>query len=176
MIDFETLGTKPNSVVLSLGAVLFNDQGVLGEFYRVFNLLQGDRTKDGATVQWWAKQSPESREIFEQCKTGTDLSLLPEEFNKFVGTHRVQIWSNGADFDIPILNNIYDQYKATVPWKFWNHRCYRTLKSLFHIEAPFKFVGTKHNALADAHHQSQCLSHFLFSKEKGKQFFSGAVL
>jgi inhibitor of KinA sporulation pathway (predicted exonuclease) len=36
------------------------------------------------------------------------------------------------------------------PWKFYNDRCYRTLKAMYpHIKMP-KRTGTHHNALDDA--------------------------
>lgn len=166
MIDFETLGTKPNSVVLSLGAVLFNEEKVLGEFYRAFDIdNQPNRVRQADTIEWWGKQTPEAREIFQECKYGTPLDLLPAGFTEFVGYNKVKIWSNGSDFDIPILVNIYESFGQKVPWKFWDHRCYRTIKSLFHIEKTVQFTGVKHNALEDARYQARCLHQFLFQKK-----------
>lgn len=168
MIDFETLGQKQDCVVLSLGAVLFTRDGVLSEFYTAFDIdTQPGRTKQDDTLAWWSKQSVDARAIFEECKNGIELISLPEKFNMFIGAQKqVKIWSNGADFDIPILNHIYASYGLEVPWKFFNHRCYRTMKSLFHVEAPFKFDGVKHNALADAKYQAKCLAHFFRENPK----------
>lgn len=39
MVDLETLGTKPNSAILSIGAVAFDDQGLHDEFYCNVDLI-----------------------------------------------------------------------------------------------------------------------------------------
>lgn len=66
MVDIETLGTKPGCVILSIGAVQFNPfSDELGqEFYNNINADDAERKgffKDARTVDWWSKQSPESR-------------------------------------------------------------------------------------------------------------------
>ena len=66
------------------------------------------------------------------------------------------MWSNGADFDLPMLAHAYNQVGIEVPWKFWNSRCFRTYKNLpnaknIRVEA----LGVKHNALSDAYQQAQ---------------------
>ncbi|MHB0978446.1 MAG: 3'-5' exoribonuclease domain-containing protein [Minisyncoccota bacterium] len=40
------------------------------------------------------------------------------------------------------------------PWKFWNNRCYRTLKNMF-PEVPFVRIGIAHDALDDAKSQAE---------------------
>ena len=68
------------------------------------------------------------------------------------------VWSNGADFDVPMLAHAFSQVQMEMPWKFFNSRCFRTYKNLpgaKNVGVPF--AGTKHNALADAYHQAQTL-------------------
>jgi exodeoxyribonuclease VIII len=69
-----------------------------------------------------------------------------EQFDK----GRVKLWGNGADFDNAILVNCFANTNIEPCWKFWNHRCYRTLKSLSGDKSKPKRVGTYHNALDDA--------------------------
>jgi DNA polymerase III epsilon subunit-like protein len=62
MVDIETLGTKPSSTILSIGAVFFDiETGELGErFYMNIDPKQ-DRSIDPSTVMWWMVQSSEAR-------------------------------------------------------------------------------------------------------------------
>jgi hypothetical protein len=39
MIDIETLGTRPGSVILSIGACRFGADGIGEEFYRAIDVL-----------------------------------------------------------------------------------------------------------------------------------------
>ena len=60
MFDIETLGTKRNSAVLSIGAVLFNQQAIISQFYVNIDLasnVQNARTIDSDTFYWWMAQS-----------------------------------------------------------------------------------------------------------------------
>lgn len=72
-------------------------------------------------------------------------------------TDKFTIWSNGASFDIPILANAFRKAGMNVPWKFWNERCFRTVKSIYSdIKSPV--TETAHNALDDAMNQLQHLN------------------
>ncbi|PWW11811.1 uncharacterized protein DUF5051 [Mangrovibacter plantisponsor] len=66
MIDIESMGTKSNAPVVSIGSVFFDpDSGESGpEFYQVIDLTSAMATgavPDGDTILWWLKQSPEAR-------------------------------------------------------------------------------------------------------------------
>jgi exodeoxyribonuclease VIII len=68
----------------------------------------------------------------------------------------VKIWGNGASFDNVILANAYRRNDLNIPWKYYNDRCYRTMKSLApHIK--MEREGTHHNALSDAISQANHL-------------------
>ena len=70
MVDLETLGTAPGSVILSIGAVRFDvEKGLLDEFYVNIDVESSQRlglTIDGDTVMWWLKQSDAAR---AKCRT-----------------------------------------------------------------------------------------------------------
>ena len=75
----------------------------------------------------------------------------------WIGTDNYEVWSNGADFDVPMLAHAYTQVGIEIPWKFWNARCFRTWKSLpgsKNVKLP-PMAGVKHNALTDAVTQAQ---------------------
>ena len=159
MVDLETLGTGPNSVIISIGAVKFDpDTGEIGdEFYAVVDqqsCLDLGLEKDPATVEWWSKQSAAAQEaVFN--RPGYHIAQVLEIFGSFVNKN-TPLWGNGADFDNVIIANAYRKLKQETPWKFWNNRCYRTMKNLFPRVTMMR-EGTHHNALDDAKFQAKHL-------------------
>lgn len=160
MLDLETLGTRPGSIVLTIGAVKFSKLGVGEKFYR--SISEADSranglTSDPSTVEWWYMQSEEAREAaFAGTDSLRDVLLAFTEFcntDDFLGT---TMWGNGSDFDNVLLVEAYRAANLCVPWKFTGNRCYRTVKNLFpNVKVPS--VGTAHNALDDAIYQAQHL-------------------
>ena len=138
MIDLETLGTTASSVIMSIGAVRFDLDGDTIDnagFYASISIdsnLAYKRTISESTLVWWLQQSKEAQAVFSEAKQPLDAAL--EEFGKWFdigrATDKVQIWSNGADFDIPMLAHAYAQIQMEAPWKFWASNCFRTYKKL----------------------------------------------
>lgn len=162
MIDIETLGTESNSVIFSLGAAKFNSKGANDTFYRVIDIETCTKyglVINGSTVQWWMGQSEEARKVFKE--KGDSLFNVLSDFSKFIdvsaeGKNKIKVWGNGSDFDNVILANAYSAVNLPLPWKFWNNRCYRTMKNIF-SGVPFNRAGTHHNALDDAVSQAEHL-------------------
>jgi 3' exoribonuclease, RNase T-like len=174
MLDFETLGHQaPHCVVLSLGAVVFNREKYLGEQEWLFNVqeqLDKGRRVSASTIAWWFgdKVTPEAQSVIPLAeKEGKDLVSVMMSFNKFqhdlIGdqTKDIRVWGNGAAFDIAIAESLASMAKIGVTWKFWNQRCYRTLKQMFDIEKNVSRTGVKHSALGDAKFQATCVAEFL---------------
>lgn len=165
MVDLETLDTRPTAVILSIGACLVNWR--TGEpthpFYAVVDLAssrEAGLTESQATMDWWSRQSAEARSVFtdpsavslQQALTGFAVYL--QEFDQ----KKVRIWGNGSDFDNVIMANAYDALGFDAPWRFYNNRCFRTVKNVFadRIQEPDR-AGVYHNALDDALHQARIL-------------------
>ena len=163
MLDLETLGTTADAVILSIGAVCFDldstaidDNGFYASLTVESNLAAGRRISED-TLKWWMKQPPAAQTVFhEQKDTLTD--GLQHLVDWFGGDMDYYVWSNGADFDLPMLAHALTSVGLPIPWKFWNSRCFRTYKSLPGVKALTlpSMAGTKHNALVDAYHQAQC--------------------
>jgi len=162
MIDLETLDTSPACVVLTIGAVKFDPkkETVVDELYirvDVDEQLARNRTVDDGTVAWWATQPQmvQDEAMGEQDRMAvTDMIY---QLNKFmVGTEL--IWGQGYGFDMTILENLYQQYGVNKPWNFWSLRDSRTVFKMMKTD-PLRVIPKvmAHNALADAHHQAQCL-------------------
>lgn len=176
MVDTESLGTAADAVILSIGAVKFNletgeidDNGFYASVSIESNLDLGRRIQED-TLLWWFKQEIAAQSVFHEAKV--DLGTALTELSDWISTDDYTLWSNGADFDLPMIAHAYTQLKIETPWKFWNSRCFRTFKNLPGAKAvKVPFTGTKHNALADAYHQAQtaCAIHAaLFGKKKVK--------
>lgn len=175
MIDFETLAQTPDSAVLSLGAVTFTKDQILEEktwFFDVEAQTNARLSVSFETIAWWMKQGEEARQLFEKCiKHGQRPSAILNEFAQWLSSDskypkidwELRIWSCGATFDIPIIESLMRRSGVILPWKFWNHRCYRTLKQMFDLEKDKKNSGLKHDALDDARFQAKCLMEFLKS-------------
>lgn len=163
MLDIETLGQGPYSVVLSVGAVAFDKDKIISHkewFLNVEEQIRQGRRIDYDTVKWWMKQSDEARQIFQTTMISSLIYFCKEltTFFDFNCGPDGRIWGNGASFDIPIIETLYlKTMNDTLPWKFWHHRCYRTVKAQFGIEKGVVFEGVKHGALSDSMHQAKCL-------------------
>lgn len=158
MLDLETMGNGNRAAIIAIGAVIFNESGVKEEgFYAQVNLetaVKQGMEMDTSTVLWWLQQSEQARSAFKGNEIAKSLSTVLNDFAiwlEFFGD--VQMWGNGAAFDNTILSAAYRKCGQVQPWKFWNDRCYRTMKSLFN-DVPVSRFGTHHNALDDARTQA----------------------
>lgn len=170
MLDLETLATSPDAAVVSIGAAFFSleaeGDGICGQHVCVLDLNEQlgrlKRYVSGSTVRWWMQQDQAARSVFSQPETHAAVAL--QAFNQWLPPDP-HLWGNGADFDLPIILSLYEQLVLTPLWKFYNHRCFRTLKNLhpkLYDEAARKFSNPlKHNALADATWQAQVAVHIL---------------
>jgi hypothetical protein len=161
MLDLETLGTGPGSVIVAIGAVEFS-LGAEGEVLRTFYERVDARSctdlglkMDAETVLWWMKQSKEARD--EIVKRGRCLPDALNLFTTFVGVHDADVWGNGASFDNVLLRGAYEVCGMGLPWMWWNDRCFRTVKGLHpEVTLPAR-SGVHHNALDDARWQAEAL-------------------
>lgn len=165
MIDLETLDTLTHGVILSIGAVKFNEKNIADEaFYRVLTIesnLAEHRTISPDTLRWWMGQSDGARDVFKtpmsnQVPLEQALDDLRAFFGSTLEAENTQVWGNGADFDIAMLAHAYGLQGT--PWKFWNVRCFRTLKSTPKARTvPKPDNALAHNALQDALAQAKHL-------------------
>ena len=169
MIDLETLGNTPDTVVLSMGAVLFNQKGQTAAAEWFFNYgaqLKAKRSVDAYTLQWWTKQGDAFPGLLSTCMArGRMAKDVFTDFrawlDKNAGPNQAEliVWSKGANFDVPIVENMMGLVGVQVPWKFWNVRCYRTLHTIWGLQE--KPNAKKHDALSDAITQATAVREFL---------------
>lgn len=173
MVDTETWGTRPGAAIRSLGAVFFNPEtGELGdEFYSNISDTSCKKLKmhkDPGTVEWWGK--PEMALANKQL--GQDQLPIEEVLAKFEQFWRrgrgIHFWSQGLNFDDPLLAWAFHAAGIKQPWEFYKAQDTRTSYRLAGFN-PFtiKRQGTYHNALDDAKHQVVCVS-LAVKKLRGK--------
>jgi len=116
MLDIETLGTRPTSVICQLGACYFDRQtGEIGEKFlqniEVGSALMAGLTIDQSTVDWWKEQDEQT------WHTGlVDIWSVLHLFSDFCKDVK-SVWSH-ASFDVPIVQNAYQICGIKSPWHY----------------------------------------------------------
>lgn len=159
MVDIETLATRPNAVVLSIGAHFFdplfvetNSEFGSRSFYAILDIqpqLNAGLQVDADTLSWWVTQAaawPDPEKAVAPANALLELIHFVDELKPYFSK---KVWFHGASFDAPILENLFRVClpNTSLPWNFRNIRDTRTLFDI----AGYKFVNQgKHNALQDA--------------------------
>ena len=160
MVDIETLDNVETSVILSIGAVRFDEDKIEDKFYVVLSpeeqIREYNRTVNGETIRWWMQQSKEARDAAflasDRQSLQTALSWLAQWYGN---DDRRPIWAKPATFDISILNHAYRQLGETrPPWHYRSTRCMSTLMRLLPQVKPDAVATVEHNALDDALEQA----------------------
>jgi hypothetical protein len=175
MVDLETWGTGPGCIIRSIGAVAFDRySGQLGdEFYAVVTEKSCKKLKlfrEPGTEAWWNKPEQEhaNRQLVEAVDQ-LDIKEALTRFTSFFRNARTQfVWSQGNNFDEPIISYTYRKLEMEPPWKFWDSRDTRTAYDMAEFNPrTIRRMGTYHNALDDAKHQVECV-YRAHAKNKGK--------
>ena len=168
MIDIETLGTKPGSVVFSVGAVPFSADGVEeGERWvmGVQDQLNMGLTVDADTLAWWLKRAKSGEaEVLMRALGAPDPMERVEMWARlrdWIGEDTV-VWANGPDFDLRCLEALKWTFTKTyeTPWRYWNCRCFRTWRKVLGWGKP----DNGHDALEDARKQAEVVAMWLGSE------------
>lgn len=155
MIDIETLGTRPKSVILSVGYAVFDDTGILEADYHTLSVddqLAAGRVTDESTVEWWAKQSEEAQKLATAPHKPLTVHELGDKLQTAYKGCKT-IWGKGPSFDLSLLGSLL----GSPFWKFWEERDVRTIIDIgrkMHLREP-EFEGVPHNPKDDAAHQTR---------------------
>lgn len=159
MMDLETLGTKSDCPVISLGAVFFDiEKKLLGpSFYLPMDIqeqLDVGRKVDADTIKWWMQQEDAAQNVFKE-KALPPRKVL-ELFTKFYKQHpKAKVWGNGSTFDISIMESLFHSFKLKHPWHHYNVMDLRTFRRFVAGGAKVVKEGTDHNALDDSISQAK---------------------
>lgn len=166
MVDIETLGTSKDSVILSIGAVQFSEDGIEKQFYVQIDpesCTDWGLRIDARTVMWWMDQNETARRALSST-TGKPLDVALDEFIGAFKWKDAEVWANGIDFDFTILESAMHATGRAVPWAYWAKMDYRTIKNTVPrdvYKACKEDAPVAHNALADAMAQAATLMQLL---------------
>ncbi|GGO03681.1 3'-5' exonuclease [Haloarcula pellucida] len=153
MVDLETLGTDPGAVILSIGAVRFDEVGLSDEFYKnvsIQSCVDAGLEIDADTLDWWLGQDDEVQDVLQG---GVRLSKALAHFSAFY-RGADEIWAFSPTFDCQILSAAYDAIDEPTPWNYRDERDCRTLAAL-PAAADVEQQGDAHDALDDAVYQAR---------------------
>lgn len=170
MLDIETLGTAPGSVIIEIAAVPFNfgkttriedADKVIRVFPDIAAQLQLGMTIDPGTVQWWTSD-PQRLQLFaasmnQPVRLPLDYvaNFLNDAWQRWAC---VALWANSPSFDVVLLEDLYRRVNVKPAWAYHQTRDLRTLiwatgheRSRELVPAP----ALQHDALADCRYQIQ---------------------
>lgn len=156
MIDIETLDILPTSAIVSIGAVMFEQDGtgIVGDpFYEniTFDSALKHGTYSESTIQFWERQPEAAREkLFDP--EPIDLGDALKGFHKFVKQYKPKpafIWAMSPRFDIEILHHAHRALGLKFPFTPWKEMDVRTLKNMIPKEALPRKEGVVHTAVDD---------------------------
>lgn len=171
-MDIETLSTRANAVVLSIGICFFDDEtwqpfeeiveNGIEVFFDQKEQRFVNRQESASTLQWWTEQGEKAQRCLNPKK-----SIHPREFYEVFDdfcqdrnvninhvTKNVRWWVRGPHFDISIMDDMFADFNVTPPWKYYKVRDIRTWLECHGFEDNAKLPKPKtmipHNALHDA--------------------------
>lgn len=165
-IDIETLGTTPDSVIISIGAVKFSFEDDEIETFKQ-NVDPVSCKKLGmvtqkSTIQFWADQPIEVQKSVMTNQTDIKYALLG--LNNFIGEYSSQnrIWCQGVAFDIPILEWAYRESVIPCPWRYFQIYDTRTIINLSGIDwKNYSRIGDHHDSIGDCLTQIKAIKEIL---------------
>lgn len=165
MLDTETLGFPRNSAVIDIGMVnlltaeKFSVQINPENYEALYKMEDTHFHVNDETIQWHQKKGA-GNAYDRACQDGIAISLaidlITDTLLDWAGKdHELQIWCQGTDFDIPVIDNLFAFDGSKLPWKFSQVRDLRTVTALY-PDVPRTTWGN-HTALEDAIYQGQHL-------------------
>lgn len=162
MLDLETFGVGNEAAPISIGAVAFDKDTILDRFHVGItpeSCEQRKLTISASTIGWWLDDERRDAWHAWQALEKVDLWLALDGFSAWCAPSaytEIIMWGNGSTFDNIILRSAYAACGMEYPAKFWNDRCYRTVKGLA-PEVKLQRVGVHHSAVDDAESQARHL-------------------
>ena len=154
IFDLETLGVRPDSIIVSIGALKFSlSQGIMDAFYMNIDPVDSKKyglTTDKETINWWANQPKEVSDVWR--KNPKPLKYVMQEFSDWYGGKGKPIWAKGGvSFDFPIMESSFIAVGMKPPYHFRDCLDCRTIFNVLGVkDYANKPEGLQaHNALDD---------------------------
>jgi hypothetical protein len=165
MIDIEGLSLAPNALILSIGAVFFDNEELGQQFYAGIDAYkQPNRHVSADTALWWIRQATHNpaaaAALFSDEHYTLNQALVSlAAFAAPRHPHELEFWFNGPQYDVVVLDNAYAAAGIKAPWKYDDVRDCRTVFKLaeamgWDSSRVDTTAFTAHNAMADAYIQA----------------------
>lgn len=162
-IDLETLGTRYDSYILSIGVAAFDiATGKIVDTFHERVICDDNYHIDVGTCMWWLDQNDDARKSITDRNDAIPIIIALRRLGMFMNSYEeIIVWGNGSHFDITLLDHAYHKSGSIQPWQFWNVRDMRTILSVA-SELGFdkklvKREGIHHNAVDDAVYQAKVM-------------------
>ncbi len=159
MIDIETFGTTPGSVIWQIGACEFDPEGTtihpgISIEIDVLDSMKHGLKLDWRTVHYWMTQNREAAASIPAPGKGLSLNNALVRLRQFLapGCH---VWGNGSLFDMGLLEHAYRLLGIDIPWHYRNVIDVRTVKLLVTDAVPAVEPKIPYNGLSDAEAQAK---------------------
>lgn len=159
MVDLETLSLKRNAAVIDIAMCAVTDDGAMHQWYlrpeSYTNSFEFD--VDPATINFHTNQKTGIMGVAEaRGQHWRDISVEVVSYLTNLAHHyEIHLWSQGKDFDMPVLENLLAQAGCKAPWKYSNTHCLRDLAQQYPEVKRMKWGN--HTAKLDVEAQSQHL-------------------
>jgi hypothetical protein len=166
MIDIESLGTRPGSVVTQIGWATFGrgEIPVAGSFrFSVDEQLAAGAVMDIDTLRWWSKQAG-----FADQLAAYRLPSMEESLRHVAGELKgaQYYWANSPNFDMVLLEDTFRRFDVQVPWKYSQLRDMRTALMMRGYSRAGDVMppdrNRQHDAEYDALYQAQVMTRVLW--------------
>jgi hypothetical protein len=156
MVDIETLGKTPGHAILSIGAVIFDSDGIHSEFGEKIDLescVDRGMDIDDDTIDWLENQDASF------TVDGKPLPEVLQKFSSWLPNGKYKVWAKSPSFDCKFLRDAYSRCDLDVPWSFWEQRDVRTAEEFFSYVTEEKspnpgIPGEPHDPVYDAKEQA----------------------
>jgi len=153
-IDLETMGVRPTSQILSIGAITSDGKELYVEVDT--SLYNNEFTTDDSTVLWWQKRGgfvPTTENLMSPMTAIHRLVTWMQEVT--ADSDDFEVWAKSPAFDCVILQYHMRRFSLKCPWRHWQERDVRTVQAIgeeLRIRMP-RPRETAHHALQDAKDQ-----------------------
>lgn len=161
MFDLETLSLRVNAVIFDFGYCLFepNQPGlILDSMAMVLNWSEQIERRSlqfrhvsGSTLKWWLQQDKAAQDKLTRAEKPASFTDMVREIKALPWANIDGVWSHGANFDLPIITEIFAELGEEVPWHYRATRDTRTIFWLAGmVEKDLERAEVKHSAMHDA--------------------------
>lgn len=161
MLDIETLSTRHDALIMSVGAVKFDADKILERFHVGIDIVDAQRQYgrhiDAATVLYWLDPKRDAARTELLALPRVDMYNALDGFAMFINQtpvdQRGSLWGKGSTFDNVLLKSGCEAVGIEYPATYRQDECYRTLANRCPI-VEYEQIGTAHSAIADAESQA----------------------